>query len=388
MMNGFPPAPEDQVTLANWRTGPHCHWAFHHVREMVPSADIPNAPGAVWDLPVGAEKTMPDIPTDAGPMTYADYCAELHVDGLVVLRDGKIVHEHYANGMTAQSPHILMSVSKSMLGLLAGILADKGVLDLDAPATAYVPELAGSAFEGATVHNLLDMRAGVFFDEDYLATSGPIIEYRKATNWNPLGPGETASDLRRFFGTLTERTGPHGGAFDYTSPCTDLLAWVIERAAGRRYADLFAELVWQPMGAETPANITVDRLGAPRGAGGISMSTRDLARVGRMIAEGGRGVVPQSWIDSITKDGDTAAWDAGNMAPDFPGLAMHYRAFWYVLRDRGPTLFGVGIHGQNLLVDLESGLVMAKFASNPMPMDASHKKLTLGLFEALRRVHP
>ncbi|MEM1299994.1 MAG: serine hydrolase [Pseudomonadota bacterium] len=388
MMTTFPPAPADQVTLGNWRTGPHCHWAFHHVREIVPSAEIRHANGAVRDLPEGAEEEMPDITAGGETLSYAEYCARLHVDGLVVLRDGKIVHEHYANGMDRGSPHILMSVSKSMLGLLAGVLADKGVLDLDAPATEYVPELAGSAFEGATVHNLLDMRAGVFFDEDYLATSGPIIEYRKATNWNPLGPGETPSDLRSFFSTLTEHTGPHGGAFDYTSPCTDLMGWVIERAAGRRYADQFSELIWQPMGAESAAYITVDRLGAPRCAGGICMTTRDLARVGKMVAEGGRGVVPAGWLDSIARDGDKAAWDAGNMAEDYPGLQMHYRAFWYVIRDRGPTLFGVGIHGQNLLVDLESGLVMAKFASNPAPMDASHKMLTLSLFEALRRVHP
>ncbi|MFK7944387.1 MAG: serine hydrolase domain-containing protein [Paracoccaceae bacterium] len=385
MMKAFPPAPEDQVTLANWRTAPHCHWAFHHAREIVPSADIPNMPGAVWDLPDGATAEMPDFEHAGRTVSFADYCTDLHVDALVVLRSGQVVHEHYANGMDRTAPHIIFSVSKSMLGLLAGILSDKGLLDLNAPATTYVPELAGSAFEGATVHNLLDMRSGVFFDEDYLATSGPIVDYRKATNWNPLDPGEKPSDLRSFLPTLTDRTGAHGGAFDYTSPCTDLMGWVLERAAGQRYADLFTDLLWRPMGAETPANITVDRLGAPRCAGGISMTAHDLARVGQMLVEGGRGVVPSDWIKSIAHDGDTAAWDAGSMAPDFPGISMHYRGFWYVLRDRGPTLMCVGIHGQNLLVDLSSGLVMAKFASNPMPMNPDHKQMTLALFEALRQ---
>ena len=43
-MQGFPPAPGAQVTLANWRTAPFNRWAFHHVREIVPTADIPNDP--------------------------------------------------------------------------------------------------------------------------------------------------------------------------------------------------------------------------------------------------------------------------------------------------------------------------------------------------------
>ena len=384
MMTAFPPAPEDQVTLANWRTGPHCHWAFHHVREIVPSAEIRATTSAKDGLAQGATLEIADFETELGKRSFAEYCRDLHVDGLLVLHKGDVISEYYANGLDPAAPHIIFSVSKSMLGLLAGILAERGILDLGAPVEHYLPEITGSAFAGATLHNLLDMRAGVFFDEDYLATSGPIVEYRKATNWNPLEPGDTPSDLRSFFATLTERTGPHGGAFDYTSPCTDLMGWVIERAAGRRYPELFSEYLWRPLGAETSAYITVDLLGAPRCAGGISMTLRDLALVGQMLVEGGRGVVPSAWIEDIAGNGDTAAWDAGNMAPDLSGIPMHYRAFWYVLRDRGPTLMCVGIHGQNLFVDLESGLVMAKMASNPMPMNPVHKRETIALFDAIR----
>jgi CubicO group peptidase (beta-lactamase class C family) len=74
------------------------------------------------------------------------------------------------------------------------------------------------------------MRAGVAFDEDYLATPGAIIAYHKATDWVPLDPGEAPSDLRSFYTVMTERDGPHGGRFHYVSPNTDLLGWVIERA--------------------------------------------------------------------------------------------------------------------------------------------------------------
>src|SRR5687767_2465075 len=105
------------ATLANWRNPPFSRWAFQHVREIVPSADIPNDPERVAPLPpapaaLGVEELLGKTDTDA----------------LVVLHRGKLVFEHYANGMEATTPHIFMSVSKSMLGLLCGILAERRIL--------------------------------------------------------------------------------------------------------------------------------------------------------------------------------------------------------------------------------------------------------------------
>ena len=136
LMRGFPPAPEGQVTLANWRTPPFNRWAFHHVREIVPSADIPNDPGNVIPLPAA--------PAELSSLFENRFLEETDTDGLVILHRGKLVFEHYANGMTAETPHILMSVSKSMLGLLAGILAARGDLQLDSPVTKVIPEVAAT----------------------------------------------------------------------------------------------------------------------------------------------------------------------------------------------------------------------------------------------------
>ena len=132
LMDGFPPQPETQVTLANWRTSPFNRWAFHHVREILPSADIGHDPANVRELPLkpAALEGLRVSGVDGEALTLRQALEATNTDGLVVLHKGAIVLEHYANGMTARSPHILMSVSKSMLGLLAGILADRGVLDL------------------------------------------------------------------------------------------------------------------------------------------------------------------------------------------------------------------------------------------------------------------
>jgi len=206
LMQGFPPAAGSQVTLANWRTPPFSRWAFQHVRELVPSAQIANDPAKV--LPLAYAPAALDV---------EDALAATDTDALVVLHRGRLAYERYANGMTADTPHILMSVSKSMLGLLAGVLASQRVLDLERDVTEIVPELARTAYRGASVRQLLDMRAGILWDEDYHAVSGPIIEYRKSTNWNPLGPGESPSDLRWFFSNLEKSDGKHGGRFHYVS---------------------------------------------------------------------------------------------------------------------------------------------------------------------------
>lgn len=353
-----------QATLANWRSSPFNRWAFHHVRELIPSADIANDPRQIRELP--AEKRQLDL--DA-------FLAETDTDGMAVLHHGKLVFEHYANGMTDATPHILMSVSKSMLGLLCEILAEKGVLDLHRPVDEIVPEVAATAYRGATIRHLLDMRAGILWNEDYLATSGPIVEYRKATGWNP---GDQASDLHSFYANLKQADGPHGGRFHYTSPNSDLLGWVIERATGARYADLLSELIWKPAGAERSAYITVDRLGAPRCAGGMCVTLRDLARVGLWVLE-------QGTTERFEREGDPKVWAAGDLAPYYPGLPMRYRSKWYVLDGKQPLAFGMGIHGQNLFVDRVNGIVIAKLSSQAMPMDAARITLTMRGISELRK---
>jgi CubicO group peptidase (beta-lactamase class C family) len=385
-MTGFPPPEAGQVTLANWRTPPFNRWAFQHVREIVPSAEIANDPDRIWHLPE-APRDLSAVRVDGGD--FDAFLAHTDTDAIVVVHRGRIVFERYANGMTRRTPHILMSVSKSMLGVLAAMLADARRLDMGAAVPDIVPELAETAYRGARVADLLDMRAGILFDEDYLATSGPIVQYRKAQGWNPLDPGEAPSDLRSFFSTLVASDGPHRGRFHYVSPNTDLLGWIIERATGERYCDLAGRLLWQRIGAEHPAHITVDRFGAPRCAGGFCATARDLARVGWLLALGGRrdghAIVPAAWIDDIVANGDRQAWAAGDFARYFPGETMHYRDKWYVLQgDGAPLLFGLGVNGQNLFVDRANAIVVAKFSSQAAAMDAGRIALTGRGISALR----
>lgn len=388
LMKDFPPREGHQVTLANWRLAPFNQWAFHHVREIVPTASIDNEPSAVSALD-HAPRDLSGITIEGhdGNVSLSKFLEKTDTDALVVLHKGKLVYEIYRHGMTAATPHILMSVSKSVLGIITGIAIADGALSEDDPVERHLPEMAKTGFAGASVRDLLDMRVGVTFDENYLTTTGPIIDYRKATNWNPLQSGDTVSDLRSFFSTLKQTDGPHNGDFHYISPNSDLLGWVIERATGERFSDYMSRVLWQPMGAEYPAYLTVDRLCAPRTAGGICTTARDLARLGRLLTgdghRDGRQIIPPSWIIDIQDNGDTPAWNNGNFADMFPNLPMHYRSKCYVVRGDTPMIFGLGIHGQYLFVDRAREVVIAKMSSQDIPLDPANVRKELQAAQAI-----
>jgi CubicO group peptidase (beta-lactamase class C family) len=357
----------------NWRTRPHSTWAFQHVREIVPVADIAN----------DAARAAP-FPTGLAGLDLAELQQLTRTDALVVMHKGRVVHEFYDGGMTAHTPHILMSATKSVVGLVAGTLHGAGLLDVDSPLSDTVPEFARTAFEGATVRHLLDMRTGVVMDPQALEA------YRAATGWDPLPPGAPPPDLRRFFETTTATHEPHGGPFRYTSANTDLLGLVMERVAGQPFATIASERLWAPMGAEDPAYITVDARGAARCTGGLCATARDLARVGWMVlqqghAADGRVVVPAGWIDDTWHGGDAEAWRQGEFAAGFAGMAMRYRSGWYVVDDAPGMLFAMGIHGQHLFVDPRSELVIAKLSSQNQPIDAIATARTLRAVGAIRR---
>ena len=277
-----------------------------------------------------------------------------------------------------------MSVSKSLSATLAGVYVSAGHLDPSDMVIEVIPELAGSAFEDCTVQHLLDMTAGVDFNEDYLADEGLIVEYREVSGWNPPTSKTVDGDLRSWLPVLRKK-GTHGQAFHYVSPCTDLLGWVLERAGGEPFNEAFSSHLWAPMGAEFDGYITVDRLGAPRTAGGICVTLRDLARFGQMYLErgvsAGTQVVPVEWIDDTVYNYDRAAWRAGELADTLPGGG--YRNKWWVTGNGHGAYTGSGVHGQWLYIDPTAETVIAVFSSQPVPADEDVFEASLTCFNTI-----
>lgn len=385
LMRGFPPAPTDQVTSDNWTKAPWNRWAFLNTRRLFPTAAIRPAvvPSEFQRDPHNLASLAFEDPNGA-ETSVARALSDTETDGLIVLRGGRIAFEWYDGAFDAVGEHIVFSVSKSILGAVTGTLVDSGLVDPSATVTSYVPELDGSAYAGCTVRDCLDMTVGIAFSEEYADPAGDVARFRTAAGLaRAHQPGQEPIGLRAFLATLRSDGSPHGQVFHYVSPNTDVVGWVLERAAGRPYPEIVADEVWGPMGAAREANITLDRFGVGRPSGGISTSLRDLARFGEMMRNrglvDGRRVVPGWWIDDIRRNGDRQAWARGKMVEIFPNAA--YRSQWYNI---APTVFcAVGVHGQWIYVDEAAEAVIVRLSSQPDAMDLDKDRLWLRGYHAI-----
>jgi CubicO group peptidase (beta-lactamase class C family) len=390
------------VTLDNWQESPHLHWSFQHIADLFPTQSISRGLGPVADLP-WASSSIGDVVVSDPPedhpwhwhwprhghhqRTVADVMASTGTDGWAVWHAGSLLAEEYLAGMEPFTPHILMSVSKSLVGSVAGALVAAGVLDVDAPLTAYVPALGASGYAGATVRHLLDMRSGIRFSEAYLDEDAEVRIIEEAIGWAPRTHAGVPTTMYDYLLTLAAK-GPHGGPFDYRSCETDVLGWVLEGASGIRMSDLMSELLWSRIGAEWDANIGVDSAGAGMFDGGISTALRDLVRFGSMIAgEGvsltGAQVLPASWVADTFAGGPDSreAFAASDSATLMPG-GMYRNQFWAPSPDPD-VLLCLGIHGQMVYINRRTQLVGAKFSSWSTPQDAGKLFSTLHAFDAV-----
>jgi hypothetical protein len=372
LMDDFPPAPDRLVTLANWRKAPFNAWGFRNVRRLIPTADIPASRHAA-KLEMSLEEIghVGFTGHDGKPTSVNQALRATQTDAFVVLRRGRIATEWYGNGMSATTPHIIFSVSKSICGTLGGILSDRGLLDPDDRVVDYIPELTASVYAGCTIRHLLDMAVGIAFNEDYEDPKGDVVRYRHAAGWDPLPAGEAPIDLRSFLALQKPDGARHGELFHYVSTNTDVLGWVYERACEQPYADILSEYLWKPLGAEHDAYVTVDGHQAMRAAGGICVTPRDLARFGELIRRrgvaDGRQVVPGTWIDDINERGDPEAWAASEFADMFPQAS--YRSKWYRIDRSKQVLCAFGIHGQWIYIHPEAELVIIRMGSEATPLD-------------------
>ncbi len=372
LMRGFPPPPGEQITLENFQQFPYLRWGFLHMRELLPTANVSRGTGAVRALE-HAPRDLDSIRfegSDGSALSVEQLIEEGYTDGFIVLKGGRIAAEQYCNGLRPEQPHLLQSVTKSFAGSLAGILVERGALDPDAPVADILPEVADSAYRGATVRHVLDMTVGVQFREDYEDPKSEVGALTIAIGWLPRVDRETPDGLRHFL-TRLRPAGEHGARFHYVSAHTELLGWMLERASGSSFAELLSREIWQPMGAEFDAYITLDRLGAPVACGGLCVTLRDLARFGQLYLDGGavgeRQIVPRSWIEDTVRRGDNAAWTRGERVEQWPRGS--YRNQWWVSGDERGVYCGFGIHGQVVYIDPAADVVIAKQSTHPLAWD-------------------
>ena len=390
IMQGSPP--DLIVPRAQWDAPPWNRWSFHHIREILPTAEVWRGNAPVKALPrreqAISDLLVPLVEGGEGPLLQL--LDETYTDGFLVIKDGHIIHESYHGTMTPRSLHLSQSVAKSVTGMTAGILVSQGLLDPAKPVSHYLPELAETAWKGATLQQVLDMSTGVTFSEEYTDPYSDVGQIDVASGWKR--PPEDADPLFKWPAHVWELIlglkkleRPHGSKFAYRSIETDVLAFAMERVTGQRLPQIISEQLWQAIGAEESANFTVDPAGYALADGGFNAALRDYGRFGLAILNGD-GPIPAQWIDASRK-GDASVFGApyNIMLPK----GAYRNCMW--IEDssspaaKSPAIMARGVFGQLVYVNWDYKMVVAKVSSWPEFINPKRLGATLKAIHAIGR---
>lgn len=312
-------------------------WNFSNMGELFETADIPISK-APEPLPSGEPIPMPD--------DWNDWLARRAVTAVVIVHEGDVVHEAYHLGTKPEDQRISWSVAKSYLSALFGVLVARGDVDnLDDPVTKYAPALIGSAYDGTTIRNVLQMSSGVTFDEDYLDFWSDINKMGRVL---ALG-----GSMDGFAAGLSDSFVAPGEKWKYVSIDTHVLSMVLRGATGQSLADLLGEHILDPLGTYGKPTYVTDGYGVAFALGGLNLTTRDYARMGEMFrndgAFGGRQIVPADWaMESTAPSAKTA-----------PGKIKYGYQWWIPKDGRDGEFLARGVYGQYVYIDKQSGVVIA-----------------------------
>lgn len=344
-------------TVATLFTGAEQYENFNRMDEMFPSATLPPAT-VPFQFPDGDPITLPDSFDYAGQTISTEtFLAETDTSALLVLKDGAVVYEDYWLTGGRQETWLSMSVAKSFVSALMGIAVGEGhVQSIEDPVTDYAPELAGSAYEGVRIKDVLQMSSGARWNEDY---NDPESDINRFGRIFAIG-----GSLNTFAATLTQDTEP--GTFNrYNSTDTQVLGLVLVNATGRSITDYMTEKLWHPMGAENEAHWLLDGDGMEMAFGGFNATARDYARIGELYRQngalGGRQIVPADWVAaSVRPDGPHLEPGRDNPASDFE---LGYGYQWWIPEGDDGEFSAIGVYNQFVFVNPAQDLVIVKLSA-------------------------
>ena len=389
-MQGFPPAADKTIrfTDADYFAFPKLRWTVCNFRELMPTVAVPNGDGEVSVLPSDIDFGIDAVefaPLDGGTaMTWDAAFDANYTDGVIVLHHGRIVYERYDGCLDASKLHGVMSVTKSLTGLLAEVMVAEGKLDETAKLADLIPDLEGSAFGDATTRQVLEMTTALDYSEDYADPNAEIWAYAEAGS--PLPKPDGYDGPRSYFDYLqtVQKKGEHGDAFGYKTVNADAAGWLIARTAGVSVAEYLSNRIWSKIGTEREAFYTVDSIGTPFAGGGFNAALRDMARLGQLVLQrgvwNGDQIIPAQAIDRIRQGGDKDAFaKAGYDLLE----GWSYRGMWWISHDDHGSFAARGVHGQTIWIDPTADMLIVRFASHPEAANADSDPTSLPAFRAI-----
>ena len=327
---------------------------FRNIHRLFPTRQVSR--GTV-EKPIPRERQFLDdffFTSNGNTYDIWDVLALNRVAAMAIVKDGVMVYESYYLGNTADTRWMSMSVVKTISVLLIGAAVQDGYIEsLSDPVTRYLPRLAGTAYDGVTVQQIIGMTSGVAWNETY---TDPASDRRRMLEAQIAQQPGAILDL---MAALPRATAP-GSRWNYSTGETHIAGALIQAATGQWAADYLSEKLWQPLGMESDATWWLESEGGLEvGGSGLSATLRDYTRIGQFLLNrgviDGQPVVPPGFVDQAATRQVVG------------GETVDYGWGLWPLHDN--SYAAIGIFGQYVFVDPDRNLVVTLWSAQPKPVD-------------------
>lgn len=288
-----------------------------------------------------------------------DYVSRNRVAGLILLKDGEIALEQYEFGNGEHTRWLSMSVAKSISTTLVGVAIQDGLIgSVEEPLTRYLPQFEGTAYDGVSIKNLMQMTSGVRWDDTHTVEESE--RRRMLTLQIEQQPGEILRLLAQ-----QPRSAPPGTLWNYSTGETHMVGAVLHAALGRWLSDYLSEKIWARAGMQADATWWLESPGGLEVAGsGFNATLRDYARFGLFMMEDGIidgvRVFPEGWRHEATS------------ARFIGGKQLNYGYMWWAVPDNtGSFADGAfsarGIFGQFMYINPAQRVVAVVWSARSKP---------------------
>lgn len=332
---------------------------FRNIDRLFSTRTIPHG-SKVHPLPA-SDKPLQNFKFTSNGKDYDlyDYVSLNRVSGLLVLKDGKIAFENYQLGNSEKTRWMSMSVVKSITATLVGAAIKDGYIkSIDDPVTKYLPLLAGSAYDGVTVRNLLQMASGVKWNEAY---TDPSSDRRKMLE---IQNAQTPGGVLELMAKLPRAAEP-GTRWNYSTGETHVVGALVRAAVGKPVAQYLSERIWAKFGMESDATWWLESPdGLEVGGSGLSATLRDYGRFGLFLLGGGKAggeqILPEGWVK-----------EAGSPKMVDGKLVNYGYMLWPIPNATGTINEGAfearGIFGQHIYMNPRENVVVVVWSALPKP---------------------
>jgi CubicO group peptidase (beta-lactamase class C family) len=333
----------------NWLSPEYAEGSFQNVDQIFPTRPVSR--GQTFSPLQHSGRTHRVTCDGSGTGgSLSEFIARNHIKALLLLRDGELVAEEYAGGATAETRFLWFSVTKSIVSTMVGLaLEHRNLASLRDRTERYCKELIGTNYGRVRIHDLLTMRSGIRFSEDYETAGSDIAKLVSLVSRSEGGILEFAASLGA--------EGSAGNAFNYSSMDTEVLGEVLAQCTGQNLCDFLSDRLWRKMGAEADAHWVLDQpgvMGRELASFGLSATARDIARFGRVMMGEAGDAVSRGWLRKALKPSRARF----SFRKRLPNSNFGYGCQWWLLQRPRALSAAIGVFGQFLIIDQASNMIM------------------------------